>query len=143
MSRPGLFRRLDQAQRVVQVSAPPGSGKTVLLRSWIAESGLAACAAWVSVPGGCDSQRLWISVADALRDTAMGSTLVRGLTAAPDLDGWTVVERLLEDLASLQDRVWLVIDDLHELGTAEALRQLELLIMRAPPALRFVAGHPP
>jgi LuxR family transcriptional regulator, maltose regulon positive regulatory protein len=138
VSRPGLFCRLDQAQRVVQVSAPPGSGKTVLLRSWIAESGLAACAAWVSVPAGCDSQRLWISVADALRDTAVGSTLVRGLTAAPDLDGWTVVERLLEDLASLQDRVWLVIDDLHELGTAEALRQLELLIMRAPPALRFV-----
>jgi LuxR family maltose regulon positive regulatory protein len=138
VSRPGLFRRLDQAQRVVQVSAPPGSGKTVLLRSWIAESGLAACAAWVSVPGGCGSQRLWILVADALRDTAMRSTLVRGLTAAPDLDGWTVVERLLEDLASLQDRVWLVIDDLHELGTAEALRQLELLIMRAPPALRFV-----
>ena len=138
VSRPGLFCRLDQAQRVVQVSAPPGSGKTVLLRSWIAESGLAACAAWVSVPGGCDSQRLWISVADALRDTAMGSTLVRGLTAAPDLDGWTVVERLLEDLASLQDRVWLVIDDVHELGTAETLRQLELLIMRAPPALRFV-----
>jgi LuxR family transcriptional regulator, maltose regulon positive regulatory protein len=138
VSRPGLFCRLDQAQRVVQVSAPPGSGKTVLLRSWIAESGLAACAAWVSVPAGCDSQRLWISVADALRDTAMGSTLVRRLTAAPDLDGWTVVERLLEDLASLQDRVWLVIDDVHELGTAEALRQLELLIMRAPPALRFV-----
>ena len=31
-----------------------------------------------------------------------------------------------------------MIDDLHELGTADALRQLELLIMRAPPALRFV-----
>ena len=77
-------------------------------------------------------------MADALRDTAIGSALVRGLTVAPDLDGWTVVERLLEDLASLEDRVWLVIDDLHELCSAEALRQLELLIMRAPPALRFV-----
>src|SRR5690242_10928901 len=31
---------------------------------------------------------------------------------------------------------WL--DGLHELGSAEALRQLELLIMRAPAALRFV-----
>jgi len=31
-----------------------------------------------------------------------------------------------------------VIDDLHELGSAEALRQLELLIMRAPAALGFV-----
>jgi LuxR family transcriptional regulator, maltose regulon positive regulatory protein len=139
VARPGLFQRLTQAQRVVQLSAPPGSGKTVLLRSWIADSGLAACAAWVSVPGEeRDSQRLWISVLGALRDTAPGAALVRELTAAPDLDGWTVVERLLEDLASLQDRVWLVVDDLHELYSAEALRQLELLIMRAPAAVRFV-----
>jgi LuxR family transcriptional regulator, maltose regulon positive regulatory protein len=139
VSRPGLFQRLTQAQRVVQLAAPPGSGKTVLLRSWIAESGLAARAAWVSVPGEeRDSQRLWISVLGALRDTAPGAALVRELTAAPDLDGWTVVERLLEDLASLRDRVWLVIDDLHELYSAEALRQLELLIMRAPAAVRFI-----
>jgi LuxR family maltose regulon positive regulatory protein len=139
VSRPGLFQRLTEAQRVVQLSAPPGSGKTVLLRSWIAESGLAACTAWVPVPGEeRDSQRLWISVLGALRDTAPGAALVRELTAAPDLDGWTVVERLLEDLAPLRDRVWLVIDDLHELYSAEALRQLELLIMRAPVAVRFV-----
>jgi hypothetical protein len=31
-----------------------------------------------------------------------------------------------------------VVDDVHELGSAEALRQLELLLMRAPPELRFV-----
>ncbi|MDX6418276.1 MAG: LuxR family transcriptional regulator, maltose regulon positive regulatory protein [Trebonia sp.] len=138
VSRPGLFQRLTQAQRVVQVSAPAGSGKTVLLRSWIAESGLAKRAAWVSVPGERDPQRFWISVAGALRDTVAGSALVRGLTVAPELDGWTLVERLLEDLAALDDRIWLVIDDLHELHSAEALRQLELLIMRAPAALRFV-----
>ena len=139
VTRPGLFEGLIRAQRVVQVSAPPGSGKTVLLRSWIAGSGLAACAAWVSVPAEeRDPQRLWISVANALRSTAAGAEQVRGLTAAPDLDGWTAVERLLEDLASLEDRIWLVIDDLHELRSAEALRQLELLIMRAPAVLRFV-----
>ena len=63
---------------------------------------------------------------------------MRALTAAPDLDGWAIVERLLTDLAPLEDRVWLVIDDVHELGPDEALRQLELLMMRAPPALRFV-----
>ena len=139
VSRPGLFDRLTRARRVVQVSAPPGSGKTILLRSWIAGAGLAARAAWVSVPGEVrDPQRLWIPVVGALRDTAPGAPLVRGLTAAPDLDGWTAVERLLEDLAALEEQVWLVIDDLHELGSAEALRQLELLIMRAPAALRFV-----
>src|SRR5262249_3670454 len=41
------------------------------------------------------------------------------------------------DLAPLEDRVWLVVDDAHELG-GDALRQLELLILRAPPGLRFV-----
>ena len=35
-------------------------------------------------------------------------------------------------------RLWLVIDDVHELGSSEALRQLELLVMRAPPQPRFV-----
>ena len=85
-----------------------------------------------------DPQRFWLSVLGALRDTAAGSKLVRPLTAAPDLDGWAVVERLLTDLGGLADRVWLVIDDLHELRSAEALSQLELLLMRAPAGLRFV-----
>jgi LuxR family maltose regulon positive regulatory protein len=48
-----------------------------------------------------------------------------------------ITERLLKDLAPLDDRVWLVVDDAHELGP-ETLRQLELLIMRAPDKLRFV-----
>jgi hypothetical protein len=33
--------------RVTVVSAPAGNGKTVLLRSWIGEAGLAGRAAWV------------------------------------------------------------------------------------------------
>jgi LuxR family maltose regulon positive regulatory protein len=139
VSRRELYGRLGEAARVTQVSAPPGSGKTVLLRSWIAEACLADSVAWVSVPGGeRDPQRFWVAVADALRETAAGSELVRRLTAAPGLDGWAVVERLLKDLASLEDRLWLVIDDVHELHPAEARRQLELLLLRAPPELRFV-----
>ena len=139
VSRPGLFALLDGAGRVTEVSAPAGSGKTLLLASWIAEADLAGLAAWVPVQGEeRDPQRFWLSVMAALRETAAGSKLVRPLMAAPDLDGWAVVERLLADLASLEDRVWLVIDDLHELRSAEALRQLELLVMRAPAGLRFV-----
>jgi LuxR family maltose regulon positive regulatory protein len=38
-------------------------------------------------------------VADALRDTAAGSSLVRPLTAALDLDGWAVIERLRVDIS--------------------------------------------
>jgi LuxR family maltose regulon positive regulatory protein len=121
------------------VSAPPGSGKTVLLRSWIGEAGLGERAAWVLVGRDeRDAQRFWLSVLGALRQTVPGSVLVRALTAAPDLDGWAIVEWLLKDLAPLEGRLWLVIDDLHELGSDQARRQLELLLMRAPPELRFV-----
>jgi LuxR family transcriptional regulator, maltose regulon positive regulatory protein len=139
VSRPGLSGLLGGAGRVTEVSAPAGSGKTLLLRSWIGEAGLAECVAWVPVQGEeRDPQRFWLFVLGALRDTAAGVKLVRPLTAAPDLDGWAVVERLLEDLGGLEDRLWLVIDDVHELRPAEALRQLELLVMRAPARLRFV-----
>ena len=121
------------------MSAPAGSGKTVLLRSWIGQAALAERAAWVPVARDeQDPQRLWLTVLDALRQTSPGSALVRELTAAPDLDGWRITERLLKDLAPLNERLWLVIDDLHELGSAEARRQLELLMMRAPEQLRFV-----
>jgi LuxR family maltose regulon positive regulatory protein len=139
VSRRALFERLGRAGRITQVSAPAGSGKTFLLRSWIGAAGLAESTAWVSVQREeRNPQRFWVSVLSALQQTAAGSTVVGPLTAAPDLDGWAVVERLLKDLASLQDRLWLVIDDVHELGSAEAVRQLELLLMRAPPELRFV-----
>jgi hypothetical protein len=138
VSRPRLFGRLAAQARVTVVSAPPGSGKTVLLRSWISQAGLAGRAAWVPAERGeSDPQRFWPSVLGALRQAAPGSALVRPLTAAPDLDGWAITERLLTDLAPLAERLWLVIDDVHELGP-QALSQLELLVMRAPPALRFV-----
>jgi len=137
--RPRLFERLGASARVTVVSAPPGAGKTVLLRSWISAAGLAERAAWVPVGRGeRDPQQFWLSVLGALRQTAPGAGLVQPLTAAPERDGWAIAERLLADLAPLADRVWLVIDDLHELGPDQALRQLELLVMRAPQELRFV-----
>jgi LuxR family maltose regulon positive regulatory protein len=139
VSRPGLFERLAASARVTVVSAPPGSGKTVLLRSWIGAAGLGDRTAWVLVGRGeRDPQRFWLSVLGALRQTSAGSTLVRPVTAAPDLDGWAITERLLKDLAPLADPVWLVLDDAHELGPEETLRQLELLLMRVPPELRVV-----
>jgi LuxR family transcriptional regulator, maltose regulon positive regulatory protein len=69
----------------------------VLLRSWIGESGLTDRVGWVPVGRGeHDPQRFWLSVIGALRTTVAGSALVGELTAAPDLDGWAVVERLLK-----------------------------------------------
>ena len=79
VSRPRLSGRLGTA-RVSVVAASPGSGKTVLLRSWISQSGLQERAAWVPAGRGeRDPQRFWLSVLAALRQTGLGSALVREL----------------------------------------------------------------
>lgn len=56
------------AARVTTMSAPAGSGKTVLLRAWISEAGLGDRVAWVSPRRDeRDQQQFWLSVLVALR----------------------------------------------------------------------------
>ena len=69
VQRAALFERLSGADAggVVLLCAPAGSGKTVLLRSWIEATGLADRVGWVSVERGeQDAQRFWRAVIDAL-----------------------------------------------------------------------------
>lgn len=137
--RPALFGRLENSGRVTVICAPAGSGKTTLVRSWIAEADVGSRVAWpVAGPEEHDPQRFWLAVLDAVRGTAPGSALARAMTAAPGVDGWGIAERLLTDLAGLADPMWLVIDDVHELAASGVLRQLESLVTRAPAALRLV-----
>jgi ATP/maltotriose-dependent transcriptional regulator MalT len=77
-----------------------------------------------------------------LRATAPGSVVVAPLTAAPDLDGWAITERLLADLAPLASRVWLVADDVHELGPDINTHMIEFLRWPVPPDGGLVAGEP-
>ena len=88
VARPALFGRLGGPARVTVVSAPAGSGKTVLLRSWIAGAGLAGRAAWVAAGREeRDPQRFWLSVAGALRATGPGAGLVRAVIGGAG-PGW-------------------------------------------------------
>jgi hypothetical protein len=92
VSRPGLWERLRGSARVTVLSAPPGSGKTVLLRSWISQAGLGERAAWVLVGRDeRDAQRFWLSVYRARRpdrpDPRSGGRArrVRGMGSSPRL----------------------------------------------------------
>jgi LuxR family transcriptional regulator, maltose regulon positive regulatory protein len=140
VARRALFELLtDREAGVTLVSAPAGSGKTVLLRSWIDDAGLADRVAWVSVERGeRDAQRFWLSVIERLRAAVGADAFVEKRTPMPAFDGGAVVERLVSELGSLDERVVLVLDDLHELSSPEALAQLEVLLARRPPLLQIV-----
>jgi LuxR family maltose regulon positive regulatory protein len=140
VARPKLFIVLSTAPAggVILISAPAGSGKTVLVRSWVRDAGLDDQVAWVSVERGeRDRQRFWLSVIGALAGVA-GDGVVTRVAPAPGFRGRAVVERFLADLCSLEKPAVLVIDDLHELRSAEALEWLELFLGRLPPLLRVV-----
>ena len=120
------------------VCAPAGSGKTVLLRTWAAERD--EVLAWVMVDRDeRDAQRFWIQLIEALADAA-GDEVVERVSAAPRFAGAVVVERLLTQLERLEDPLDMVIDDLHELESDDALTWLEMLLARLPAQVRVVLG---
>src|SRR3989440_1960963 len=110
-----------------------------MLRSWLMRKGLRERAAWVSVERNeQDAQRFWLSLIDELRATVGADVFVERLAPAPDFEGAAVVERLLSELQSLEEPAVLVIDDLEELASPDALAQLEVLLARRPSLLRVV-----
>ena len=140
VARRNLFAMLSAAPAsgMILVSAPAGSGKTVLVRSWTQDAGLGDRVAWVAVERGeRDGQRFWLSVIGALAGVA-GEGVVTRVSPSPGFHGRVMVERLLTDLESLEQPVVLVIDDLHELGSAEALGCLERFSAGVPRGLRIV-----
>jgi LuxR family transcriptional regulator, maltose regulon positive regulatory protein len=141
LDRKDLLQMLDRAvtKRVTVISAPPGSGKTSLLRAWADRSANLRRVAFVSVLR--DQQhapRFWGCVLHAIRSPAdsLDPDAQPAATAAYDDD--TMFDRLLSELAEQVEPVVLIIDDLHELRSADALTQLEQLLSLLPVSARVV-----
>jgi LuxR family transcriptional regulator, maltose regulon positive regulatory protein len=141
LDREDLLEMLDRAvtKRVTVVSAPAGSGKTSLLRAWARRSTSCRRVAFVSVDlAHQDAQRFWSAVLDAIRrpTASVGAETRPAATASLDAD--ELVDRVLSELAEQVEPVVLVIDDVHELRSANALRQLEHLLAVLPSSARVV-----
>jgi LuxR family maltose regulon positive regulatory protein len=135
LDRKDLLQLLDRAvtKRVTVLSAPPGSGKTSLLRAWAERSTSVRRVAFVTVERGQQNEQLfWCAVLDAIRSPAglLDSETPPAPTAALDVD--QLVDSVLSEVAEQVEPLVLIIDDLHELRSTDALTQLETFLAMLP-----------
>jgi len=136
IDRGDLLAALDRAAvgKVTIISAPAGSGKTSLLRAWADRPGQPRRLALVQVQRDQhDAQLFWLALLNAVRHASDTASQAEAPAATPGFNGRAMVERVLAELAGQHGRIILVIDDLHELHSPEALAQLTRLLTNLPP----------
>src|SRR5438874_1004810 len=125
--------------RLTVVGAGAGWGKTTLLAEW--RSREPRRIAWLSLePSDNDPGRFWTYVATALQSVVPG--LGAGVLPLLRTPGTSVLDSvlplLLEDLAALSGRYFLVPDNYHAITNRDLHEQTAYFVERLPPALRFV-----
>lgn len=141
VSRPALIDRLNKGlhRKLTLISAPAGFGKTTLVSAWIAEGQLPV--AWVSLDADdSDPARFLSYVISALQTCVpdLGAGLLRMLQAPqlPPLE--TLLTALVNEMATLPERIMLVLDDYHVLESQAVDTALTFLIKHQPPHLHLV-----
>jgi LuxR family transcriptional regulator, maltose regulon positive regulatory protein len=134
-------RLLDLVERGAEgpltlVSAPAGSGKTVLLREWMAAAADPETIALVRLaPEHSGRRAFWLDVLAALA------------RARPELSGLAVPGRGRSSLAAVRDALAkldaplrVALDDFHHVGRGQVAADIEWLAEHAPDQLRLVVA---
>jgi LuxR family maltose regulon positive regulatory protein len=138
--RPRIFDVLQAADEaaVTLVAAPPGYGKTTAVQTWCASR--RAPVAWVTLDkGDNDPVRLWAYVAtaaDRIREGLGRSALQRLAVAGGSIE--FAVDDLLNGLAGLEEKIVIVLDDLHTVTDGECLASIDRALARLPQSVRLI-----
>jgi LuxR family transcriptional regulator, maltose regulon positive regulatory protein len=136
IARGDLLATLDRAVagKVTIISAPAGSGKTSLLRAWAGRPGQRHRLAVMQVQRDQqDAQQFWLALLSAVRQASAATSGAEPSAATPEFNGRAMVDRVLSEFEDHRGCVVLVIDDLHELHSPDALAQLTRLLINLPP----------
>ena len=139
LRRADLLAKLDTAltRKVTIISAPPGSGKTSLLRTWSESASESVRVSFVSVQRDQrDAQQFWLAVREAIHQST--DKTPERQAPVPAFDADAEVARIVSELAERAGPMVLIIDDLHELRSDDALRGLESLLADMPSSTRAV-----
>jgi LuxR family maltose regulon positive regulatory protein len=147
LSRPRLDSSsdvLDGIFPVVVVAAPAGYGKSTLMARWHAkllERGVSC--AWLSLDeDDNDAARFLCHLIAALQKASahIGKDVAEDLVADLTSDSRSVLEVIAGDLAQVQHRIVLFLDDLQLVAGDEVREILDWLINYAPRSLQYVIG---
>ncbi|MFI5732599.1 LuxR C-terminal-related transcriptional regulator [Kribbella sp. NPDC051587] len=119
IDRHDLVAALDHAvtKKVTVLAAPAGSGKTSVLRLWADRAEQNHRIAFVTLQPGQDAHLFWFAVLSAIRAACGGEPPF----AAPGCNGH---DKVLSEVNAIEGPFVLVIDDAHELSSAEDLAEL-------------------
>jgi LuxR family transcriptional regulator, maltose regulon positive regulatory protein len=141
IDRGDLVAALDRAaaRKVTIISAPAGSGKTSLLRAWARGPGRPRRLAVLQVQRDQqDAQQFWLALLGVVRRATGADSGAEPLAATPDFNAPAMAGRVVSELADAHGGITLVVDDLHELNSAEALAQLTGLLGSLPPQVHAI-----
>lgn len=133
-----LEQACDAELPLVLVTAPAGSGKSTLVAGWAATFGGAL--AWLQLEeSDGDAARFWVSLTSAIGRTLPDvanelAPVVQGSMGAATV----VVPAVINLIASLDDRLVIVLDDYHLIDDPEVHSGVERLIDLCPPQLTVV-----
>jgi LuxR family maltose regulon positive regulatory protein len=141
IERPRLIARLNQglARPLILVSAPAGSGKTVILSDWVRQAGLQA--AWLSLDeSDQDLIRFIHYLCSALQtiqaDTGKAALAMLQSPQRQPLE--SVLTSLLNDITAIAEAFILILDDYHFIQAQPIHDLIHYLLDHAPPQLHLV-----
>jgi LuxR family maltose regulon positive regulatory protein len=142
MHRRRLVQALDGAvrHRLTLLVAPAGWGKTSLLADWNT-TGRRERVGWLALdPEDSDPVRFWAYLISAVRtvlpDVGERALATLGIPGRALYDA--ALPALINDLATLDEHVHLVLDDYHVLTDPELHRTVAYLLAHQPPQLHLI-----
>jgi len=156
--RSRLIKRLNESlpgqrdgftRKLTLISAPAGYGKTMLVSDWIEhlqaenpkETRIKNKVAWLSLDEGDNNPTLFLTyIIAALQtiETDIGTGALNALESSQPTLSETTLKALINEIATLPDRIILVLDDYHLIVSQAVHDPLIFLIENQPPQLHLV-----
>ena len=139
VARVRLTQRLMTPHAVTLVSAPAGSGKTMLIAGWLADA--TQPVAWLSLDAADNDPARFLSYLIAALNTQLpgfGQGVLNALQSPQPPPMEPLLTALINELSAQPASLALVLDDVHLIEARPVHDALAFLITHLPPQLRLI-----